>query len=69
MERNNLIAAALAAVIALCAWMGRYTIEPVGRGGDGGTAAAGYLLDRWTGKVTLLFAAQSIEVTPREPNK
>lgn len=59
------VVALSAAAIFLAAWVFRYEIVPVGRGGDT-HIAGGYLLDRWTGDVKLLFGAQFTPVIERE---
>lgn len=54
------------ASLALAAWLLRYDVAPVGRGGDGG-GVAGFVLDRWTGDVELLFGLSRRPVKPPEP--
>jgi hypothetical protein len=53
------------AAIATGAWVFRYDVVPVGRGGDG-TIIAGYQLDRWTGEVKVLMGARFTPVIERE---
>ena len=54
------------AAIAVGAWTFRYEVVPVARGGDG-SVAAGYQLDRWTGKVHLLFGTKRVPVVEQSP--
>lgn len=51
--------------LAAAAWMFRYEIVPVARGADGQLAAA-YVLDRWTGRVELVYAVSRREVVPAQ---
>ena len=53
------------AAIAIAAWVFRYDVAPVARGGDG-MVVAGYRLDRWTGDVLLLLGARYTPVIERE---
>lgn len=62
-EFQKLLLVALGLCVGVYAWLNRYTIVPVARGGDG-TIVAGYALDRWTGEVSVLFGAQRRPVKP-----
>lgn len=55
----------LGTALGLAAWMFRYEVVPIARGSDG-SFAAGYVLDRWTGSVDLLWARSRHPVTPKQ---
>lgn len=60
--QRALITCLFCAILAIV-WLGRYDLQPVGRG-EG--AATGYVLDRWTGDVLYLHHT-SIVPTKSEP--
>ena len=58
--QKAIIGVAIAAMV-LVAWLGRYTVV-IGSRGDG--TPPGYVLDRWTGRATLLYGGQVMETRP-----
>ena len=62
------LVAAMVASLSIVAWVYRYDVVPVARGGEG-TVIAGYRLDRWTGQVTLLIGARHTPVIEKEPER
>ncbi len=64
-EEARLILLAAGIAAAVVAWMFRFDVQTVARGGEG-TIPAAYVLDRWTGTVRLIVGIRATEV---EPNK
>ena len=54
------------AAIAAGAWVFKYDVVPVDRGGDG-SSIDGYQLDRWTGKIKALVGDVYLPVIEDRP--
>lgn len=62
-QRYVVIGAAVAVVLTLLAWFFRYDFQVVNTGG----APGGYMLNRWTGTVYLVYASGVRELKPFVP--
>lgn len=56
------------AALLVAAWMGRYSLQTIARGGDSSVPLA-YVLDRWTGGVEIVVAATRRPVKRAEPEQ